>query len=133
MLSASYPYPLLPCIYDEPPASQESDQRHLEFPSQPYRQTRWRGNRSQQWYSRHQTLLHDFKSAPSADQHQPVAQIVFVVQQCPAHQLVHGVVASHVLAHLDQLSLIVKQRRAMQSTSTAEDGLAFPQALWNFA
>jgi len=82
----------------EPVAAQEADEGDAELARQVHGQAAGRGDRADDGHARHHALLQDLEARPAADHHDVPAEGQAALHQRPAHDLVEGVVAAHVLA-----------------------------------
>jgi len=73
--------------------------------------------------------LEDLEAAPAADHHDVPVQRQPSLHEGPAHELVYGVVAAHVLSQCEQLAFGVEERGRVEASGRAEDRLGRPQLL----
>src|SRR5918992_220545 len=115
--------PLVPGVRVKLGTAQESDEGYTEFPCYVHRQAARRGDRAHDGYPGHEALLHDLEAAATADHDDVVAQGQPSLQECPADELVCGVVAAHVLLEGDEVAFCIEERRRVQPSCRLEESL----------
>src|SRR5699024_6179498 len=113
----------------EPFAAAEGRQCHAGVGGQPHRQRGRRADRRQDGDAGHRRLLDQLEGGATGDLQHRVPQGEPALAQCPAHHLVDGVVAAHVLADTEQFSRGGEQARRVDAAGPAEQGLVLEEPL----
>src|SRR5574340_831518 len=123
------PYPLFPRIHHKPFASEEADERQVEFPGELGGEAGGSRDAGHERQAGDQGLLDDFKTAAAAHEQDRFFQRKPLLQQGPSDQFIHGIVSSHIFPQGNQFAAGIEQAGCVEPAGSAEQGLSGSQSV----
>jgi hypothetical protein len=120
---------LCPVINVEAVVPQKADQNNIEFARYLHSQARWRAHCGNHRQTSHYRFLQQFKTGPSGEQKQIVAQGSAVCEKLRPQQLIHRIMAAHILPQHLQVSCRIEKSSSVQAAGHLEDALRMAQPI----
>lgn len=114
----------------EPVLFEKSQQSGAAFRRQLHRKTGGRSDGRNDGNARHRRFLYQFKTRPSAQKQDMSVQREQAVHQCPAGQLVEGIVPPYVFAQKNKVALHGKKPGGMNAAGGSKAALGRLQFPW---
>src|SRR6476646_10423880 len=115
--------PLTTCVNIEPFRPDEPEQCHPVLARPLDGETRRRADRCNNRNSRHERLLNQLEAHASADDEDALMSWQSSGEELTADDLVEGVMTADILAHGNQPSVEIEQRRGVQAAGRREQDL----------